>query len=145
MVIYITLIVIYVFLIVVHWHECKQCYQRIPRTVKHYFAFMKVQKKLIGKYKYKFHDLDKLLMYIFIPFEGLKTIKEIHRHCKHHITSLKKPIEVNYEEAIIDWECCRLTKPDELLSAREFYEKEGYKLGIQHKKGILLTLRKLKL
>lgn len=145
MVVYIAFVVIYLFLVIVHWKECVQCYQRIPRTVKHYFAFMRIQKKLIGRYKYKFHDLDKLLMYMFIPFEGLKTIKNIHKHCRHHITSSKKVNDVNYEEAIIDWESCRYTKPDEKLSAREFYEKEGYKLGIQHKKGILLSLRKLKL
>lgn len=31
-------------------------------------------------------------------------------------------MNVNYEEAVIDWECCRLTKPNEPMSAREYLE-----------------------
>lgn len=32
-------------------------------TLRHYIAFLKTEKKYIGYYKYKFHDLDKVLMY----------------------------------------------------------------------------------
>ena len=145
MIVYLILLAVYLFLIIVHWKECIVCYKRIPRTIKHYLAFMRIQKQLTGKYKYKFHDLDKLFMYMIIPFEGMKTIRSIHRDCRHHITSSKKPIDVNYEEAVIDWECSRYTKPEKQLTAREFYEQEGYRLGVQHKKGILLALKKLKL
>lgn len=51
-------------------------------------------------------------MYIIIPWLGTKRIKKIHRA----ITAY----ECNYEEAVIDWECCRLTKPNEPMSAREY-------------------------
>lgn len=32
-------------------------YKHIPYTFKHYIAFLKMEKKLLGYYKYKFHDL----------------------------------------------------------------------------------------
>lgn len=93
-------------------------YSHIPYTLKHYFAFMKLQKKLIGVYRYKFHDLDKILMYSFLPFLGTKRIKKIHsRINKHHI--LDKKNRLNYEEAVLDWECARFTKPDKPETARE--------------------------
>ena len=47
-------------------------YKHIPYTFKHYIAFLKMEKKLLGYYKYKFHDLDKLILYIFVPFLGTK-------------------------------------------------------------------------
>lgn len=49
-------------------------YKHIPYTWKHYCAFMKVQKQLLGQYKTKFHDWDKLLMFIFLPFLGERII-----------------------------------------------------------------------
>lgn len=71
-------------------------WKHIPYTLRHYAAFLRTEKKYIGYYKYKFHDLDKAAW------------------------------ECNYEEAVIDWECCRLTKPQEPMSAREYLE---YKKG----------------
>ena len=89
----------------------------IPYTVKHYFAFMKLQKKLIGYYKYKYHDVDKVFLYLFLPFLGTDGIKKIHKKInKHHI---KDYTSNNYEESIIDWECARFTKPDKPETARE--------------------------
>lgn len=104
-----------------------ECWVHIPHTLKHYIAFLKTEKKYLGSYKYKFHDLDKILMYICIPFLGTRRIKKIHRKInRHHIQNYKIPSQCGYEEAAIDWECCRLTKPKEPLSAREFLEyKEG--------------------
>ena len=97
-------------------------WKHIPYTLKHYIEFMKLQKKLLGRYKYKFHDLDKILMYIFLPFLGTKTIKKIHKKINRHhvIHTLYK--RCNYEEAIIDWECARFTKPDKPETAREMNE-----------------------
>lgn len=82
-------------------------WKHIPYTLRQYAAFLRTEKKYIGYYKYKFHDLDKVLMYILI---------------QNH----KAAWECNYEEAVIDWECCRLTKPQEPMSAREYleYKKE---------------------
>lgn len=86
-------------------------WKHIPYTLRHYAAFLRTEKKYIGYYKYKFHDLDKVLMYILIPWLGTKRIKKIHRAInKHHIQNHKAAWECNYEEAVIDWERCRLTK-----------------------------------
>lgn len=63
----------------------------------------------IAYYKYKFHDLD-----------------------KHHIQNNKPAWKCNYEEAAIDWECCRLTKPNEPMSAREYLEYKKDSLRPTH-------------
>lgn len=97
-------------------------YKHIPYTWKHYLAFLKVEKKLLGCYKYKFHDWDKLGMYIVCPFLGTKKIGKIHRfHSSHHVKN--KTEEVDWIEAVIDWECAGLTKPDKPLTARQTMEK----------------------
>lgn len=105
----------------------KESWNRVPRTFKHYLAFLKTEKKYLGCYKYKFHDLDKLFMYIFTPWRGVSKIKRIHeRKSKHHLwVGQSTKLYPNYEEAAIDWECCRFTKPDEPMSAREFLESLG--------------------
>lgn len=65
-------------------------WKHIPYTLRHYAAFLRTEKKYIGYYKYKFHDLDKVLMYILIPWLGTKRIKKIHRAInKHHIQNHK--------------------------------------------------------
>lgn len=104
-------------------------YKHIPYTWKHYLAFMKVQKQLLGYYRIKFHDWDKLLMFIFLPFLGERIINQWHqKHNKHHPTyttgknwdrNLKDPYKVDWIEAIIDWECARFTKPDKPLNAQD--------------------------
>ena len=117
-------------------------WKHIPYTWKHYLAFMKFQKQLLGRYKYKFHDLDKILMYIFIPFIGTKRIKEIHRVInKHHIMVGKE--NCNYEEAIIDWECARFTKKDKPWTAREIvFSKDR---GQKQQEGLIKQLNRFKL
>lgn len=102
-------------------------YKHIPYTWKHYLAFMKVQKQLLGRYKIKFHDWDKLLMFIFLPFLGERRINQFHqKHNRHHPTYFtgrnwekhyKQSYSVDWEQAIIDWECARFTKPDKPLNA----------------------------
>lgn len=117
-------------------------YKHIPYTFKHYIAFLKMEKKLLGYYKYKFHDLDKLILYIFVPFLGTKKIKKIHSNRnKHHINEKKDFDECNYEEAIIDWECSRFTKPDKPLNARQVTLKHHSKS--KHFRKLLNTLNKL--
>lgn len=116
----------------------------IPYTFKHYIAFLKLEKKLIGHYKYKFHDLDKLLMYLFIPFLGIDRIKKIHsRNNSHHIKRYKTPGQCNYEEAIIDWECARFTKPDKPATARTVTERKF--LGQTHYENLIKILNKFNL
>lgn len=109
------------------------CWVKIPRVIAHYRAFLKLEKELLGSYKYKFHDLDKVIMYLFFPFLGLRLIKKIHRRInKHHLLKYKKPWQCDYLEAMIDWECCRFTKPDEPMNAREFLEYARHKIGETH-------------
>ena len=102
-------------------------YKHIPYTWKHYKAFLKVQKEILGEYRYKFHDFDKLFLYIFFPILGTKRIHKIHqRFSKHHPTysvneeKIYKPSNIiNWTEAIIDWQCASLTKKDKPLDAYE--------------------------
>ena len=114
-------------------NNIKNSYKHIFYTLKHYFAFMKLQKTLLGYYKYKFHDLDKVLMYIFLPFLGTDKIKKIHqKYNAHHIKYTK--YLPNYEEAIIDWECARFTKKDKPLTARQTFEMLNYLTDYQKTK-----------
>ena len=100
----------------------KKSYKHIPYTFKHWKMVLKLEKKYIGYYKYPFHDLDKLFMYIFFPYLGTKIIQKIHtRFAKHHLRKYKK--HMRYDEAILDWESARFTKPDKPLDAWDTYQK----------------------
>ena len=111
----------------------KDCYNHVPYTWNHYLAFLKVEKQLLGCYKYKFHDWDKLVLFIFCPFLGERIINQLHQKInKHHPTfttgvnwnkQLKSSGKIKWDEAIIDWECARITKPDKPLNARQTMEK----------------------
>lgn len=101
-------------------------YKHIPYTWKHYLAFLKVEKKLLGVYKYKFHDWDKLFMYFFLPWLGVERINKIHqKYNSHHplwfdrygVEQPKKAYDIDFTQAIIDWECARYTKKDKPLNA----------------------------
>lgn len=62
-------------------------------------------------------------MFIFLPFLGDKIVNQWHQ--KHHPTFCTgddwkrnlKTSEIDWEQAIIDWECARITKPDKPLDA----------------------------
>lgn len=127
----------------------KKSYNHIPYTWKHYLAFMKVQKELLGKYKYIFHDWDKLFMFIFLPFLGDRIINQWHqKYNRHHPTfttgenwdrNLKDPFKVDWNQAIIDWECARITKPDKPLDAYDTLFK-FYPEYVEHVKIYFITL-----
>lgn len=108
-------------------------YRHIPYTIKHYFAFRKLEKEMKGENFYHFHDVDKILMYLFLPFLGTKKIKEIHQKLsRHHILNEKSSFSCNYVEAMIDWECARVTKKDKTMTARECLEFKKDKLNRDH-------------
>ena len=87
-------------------------WKHIPYTLEHYFAVIALQYLYMGKVKYWFHDLDKILMFIFIPFLGPQKIKILHRKLtKHH------KIGGQPEESFFDWESARFTKKDKQLNA----------------------------
>ena len=101
----------------------KKSYKHIPYTFKHWKMVLKLEKKYIGYYKYPFHDLDKLFMYIFFPYLGTKIIQKIHtKFANHHLRKYKK--HMNFDEAILDWESARFTKPDKPLDAYQKYFTE---------------------
>lgn len=106
------------------FNNCIGSWKHIPYTWKHYLAFMKLQKKLLGHYKYKTHDWDKLIMYALCPWLGTKRINKIHRKNNRHHPNNKHGV-LEHVEALIDWECARFTKPDKPLNAwqtmEEFY------------------------
>ena len=103
--------------------------KRINYTAKHKKAFLKIEKQLTGKNSFGsyFHDLDKLIMYIIgVP---KKLAHNIHvATAPHHLRNgrFKKP-----QQAVIDWECAKYTKPDKPLNAREFYENNYVKKGMK--------------
>lgn len=100
-------------------------YKHIPYTYKHYKVMLKIQKIILGCIIYPFHDLDKILMYIFLPFLGTKRIKKIHKKfCKHHITEDKTSDQCDYVEAILDWESARFTKADKYENSLEVIERK---------------------
>ena len=107
-------------------NNIKECYQHIPYTFKHYLAFRKVEKELLGHHRYWHHDCDKLILYMFCPWLGVRKIHRIHQkfnshhlnwHDKYGIEHQKKAYDIDFVEAIIDWECARLTKKDKPLNA----------------------------
>lgn len=65
----------------------RDCYNHIPYTWKHWIAFMKTEKKLLGYHSHWFHDWDKLILFIFFPFLGERIINQFHQRInKHHPT-----------------------------------------------------------
>lgn len=121
-------------------------WKKIPHSFKHYLAFLETEKRYIGYYKYKFHDVDKILMYLIIPWLGVERIKKIHRKFnRHHIQNEKPVWKCNYEEAAIDWECCRFTKANEPMSAREYLEYKKNTLRPVHYKHMDIVLNRFNL
>lgn len=106
-------------------------YKHIAYTLKHINAFAKTEKKLTGWRIYLFHDWDKIFLYVFLPFLAPKFISRFHqRHSNHHPTYIKNGVrhlkprrQINFVEAVIDWECARYTKPDKPLDAYNTMKK----------------------
>lgn len=113
-------------------------YKHIPYTYKHIKAFNKLQKETFGEILYKYHDWDKIFMYIFFPWLGTKRIKKIHKKIsKHHLvkdSDYKDPSRLI--EALLDWESARFTKPDKpenaycVIHSRNRTDKQIYSLMI---------------
>lgn len=90
----------------------------IPYTFKHYLAFRKVEKQLLGENVYWHHDWDKLFMFIFFPWLGQRAINQFHqKHQRHHPTyasgkdwkrNLKNPLEVDFLHFPSTLSCCFL-------------------------------------
>lgn len=87
---------------------------RVTHIVEHRDAIIKISKQY-GVYKgnetrYDNHDMDKLVNTFIL---GDKEAKRLHKFMGHH----NPKCIADYQEAIMDWECCRFTKPDKPLTA----------------------------
>ena len=98
-------------------------------TYKHRIAFAYVAKKLIKNpvllekimERQKYHDLDKVLLYLFLDFE---TCVDYHvHHQPHHLECNVPKTYEDLVETIIDYECAPYTKPDKPLNAFDFVHK----------------------
>lgn len=80
------------------------------------------------KFKYLLHDIEKPWLKLF--WGDYTKVRKWHRkHNRHHIT-YKDKNKIDWEAAVIDWECSRYTKRDSMKTAREQYEyfiNEKYK------------------
>lgn len=91
--------------------------------IKYTYKHRKIVIKLAEKYfkdneelleKVKYHDLDKLFLYLFYD---KKQVSKIHRDLtSHHENDLEKTY-LDYIEMVLDWESARYTKPDKPLNA----------------------------
>lgn len=89
---------------------------------------------------YPFHDLDKPLKLTF-GWSYSKIKKEHSRKAKHHPNG-KLPEEVNWTEAVCDWEAAAFSKPNSKLNALgtmiEYYsEYKNYIIPILDKGGLI--------
>lgn len=86
----------------------------------HWAAFQMVALNLgIWKFKYLFHDIEKPWMKLFFSYP---TVQKFHRRNNRHHLSFKSPSKIDWVALVIDWECCRYTKAECPLNARETYE-----------------------
>ena len=98
----------------------KERFEKIGYTLKHKKAFLQVEKRLRGKNTLRsyLHDMDKPFLYLFCLGLDKKGIQEIHRaHSRHHVGNSLRKSKEDLLDAVIDWECARMTKPDKPLNA----------------------------
>lgn len=92
--------------------------KRVNHIVDHRNAIIMVSKQY-GVYqgnevRFDYHDIDKL---VNIFLYGNDKAKKLHKTQGHHAPITKS----DYQEAIMDWECARITKPDKPLNAFDTY------------------------
>lgn len=86
----------------------------------HWSAFQMVALNLgIWKFKYLFHDIEKPWLKLFLSYPK---VQRLHRRNNRHHISFKNPERIDWVALVIDWECCRFTKTECPLNARETYE-----------------------
>lgn len=95
--------------------------KNIKYTLKHKKVFLQLEKELTGKNSLSgyLHDLDKIFLYLLF---SKRTVHKIHRRFStHHVGNIFHYL--NKEQAVIDWECARFTKPDKPLNAYQTMKK----------------------
>lgn len=98
-------------------------------TWKHKFAFLQIEKKLLGRNTFRgyMHDVDKVVYLYPLAFLLGRDSEWCHmRHVarrRHHTESPCVKTRSDYIEMIIDWECARFTKPNKPLDAYQTMKK----------------------
>ena len=78
-----------------------------------------MEKKLRGKITWRglLHDAEKPFLYL-LPWMTEVDVQQFHRtHNRHHVKNNLKKSREDLLDAVIDWECARMTKPDKPLNA----------------------------
>lgn len=103
----------------------RESYKHIPYTIKHRKKLIELSKIYLGKKHYYFHDIDKIIMYILIPYVGTWNIHKIHAKISpHHVRYFRGIEHVDKKQAVLDWESARFTKPDKPWNAAETLMKK---------------------
>ena len=93
--------------------------ERLVYTLRHKVAIVSLERRLLGKTSIRIllHDMDKVVMLLI----GLKFdwVKKLHRKIAAHHQVSPTSSHAVVQEAVLDWECARFTKPDKPLNARE--------------------------
>lgn len=112
-------------------------WKHIPYSWYHSRCYIDVEEFLRnGKCDHKWHDMDKIVMFVLFPWLGPDCINDIHTLTQPHHPcywadgeKLNKPWwTVDWHQAVVDWECARFTKPDKPLNAYDtllkYYNEE---------------------
>ena len=73
------------------------------------------------KFKYLFHDIEK--PWLKLIWHDYQRVRTWHRHHNRHHLTYKDPLKIDWEAAVIDWECSRFTKKEAQLNAYDTYLK----------------------
>lgn len=113
--------------------------EAIQYSKVHRIAFRNLEKQILGKNTIRsfFHDIDKIILYHFLPTEFVHTC---HQWWSRHHERKAKTYD-DFVQMVIDWECARFTKPDKPLNAYDTL----YKFYPHLEKKILPILKKFNL
>lgn len=103
--------------------------RHIPYSYIHSKCYIDVEEYLKSgsedNERHKHHDVDKIVMFALFPWLGPGCINNIHQLIQSHHPCYwykneqyhKSWWAIDWEQAVIDWECARFTKPDKPLNA----------------------------
>ena len=112
----------------------------------HWCAFQMTALNLgVWRFKYLFHDWEKPWMRLIFPYSIVQKWHRTHRRHHPEYGEIHGFNKVDWDEMLIDWECCHYTKIAQPLNAPEtlialFQDKTYYSIM---QKEMLPRLRKL--
>lgn len=87
------------------------------------------------------HDMDKMVYYTLMP--KAEASKKHRSAAPHHMENGGRKIYYDFLEAVIDFECAALTKPDKPLNAYDTVLKYGPENYPQHMDALMEIMEKL--